>query len=69
MDATKVIRQLLKALPDSYHINACWNWCWNELDDESQEFVKQARQAGEDYLAAEQAVAADRLPACKPRWT
>jgi len=43
----KALEQALLALahvlPDSKHEKPCWNWCWNELDDDAQEAVKAAR--------------------------
>ncbi len=38
-------RRLLSALPDSVaHENPdCWEWCWNELDGDAQDEVKEVR--------------------------
>ena len=45
------IRGLLRALPDSAG-DECWEWCWNELDDLAQGFVREKRAKGEAALKA-----------------
>ena len=45
------IRGLLHALPDSTG-DECWKWCWNELDELAQGFVKEMRVKGEAALNA-----------------
>ncbi len=51
-EAIKVIKGLLDALPDSTHGGArCWDWCWDELDNENQELVKMARRKAEVFLS------------------
>lgn len=46
MKQSEIIQLLLNHLPDSnfYNGDDCWDWCWNELSDEAQEAVKDARQ-------------------------
>ena len=39
----EIIKELLNHLPDSIHQNNCWDWCWQELDDEAQEKIKSVR--------------------------
>ena len=51
MDVIEIVKTLLDVLPDSRHDDAnCWIWCWNELDGDAQEQVKQARALGQNYL-------------------
>ena len=47
-------RRLLSALPDSVaHENPdCWEWCWNELDGDAQDEVKEARNYWNNILLA-----------------
>jgi len=42
----EVINELLNHLPDSEHTNECWDWCWEELNDNEQVRVKEARDKG-----------------------
>ena len=48
--------RLLSVLPDSVaHENPdCWKWCWDELDGESQDEVKEARNVWAKALGGEQ---------------
>ncbi len=46
----QVINQLLSCLPDSDHNDPCWEWCWDELNDEAQQQVKEARRMALNYL-------------------
>jgi hypothetical protein len=52
MTVDEVIKKLLEVLPDSeMHIDdISWEWCWNELSDEVQQRVKEARRMALDYL-------------------
>lgn len=53
MDAKDVIEGLLSVLPDSIHTEhetRCWDWCWDELDNEAQEEVKKYRKYAELFL-------------------
>ena len=45
------IRMLLSLLPDSHHINNCWNWCWDELNEDAQDAVKNGRNEANKVLA------------------
>ena len=49
-EASVIIQKLLDALPDSHHESECWEWCWNELNEDAQEYVKRARGLGQEYL-------------------
>ena len=52
--STKVpdlIRELITHLPDNtVHDTPDWNWCWDELSDDSQDMVKDVRKKAIDYL-------------------
>lgn len=50
--ACGIIKLLLGYLPDSTTQESPdnWKWCWNELDDQSQEEVKMARQKAQKFL-------------------
>ena len=37
-------RVLLDCLPDSIYDDESWGWCWDELSDDAQDLVKDARQ-------------------------
>ena len=41
---------LLEHLPDSQCHGKDWTWCWNDLNDESQDVVKEARAKGAKAL-------------------
>jgi len=45
------IRMLLSLLPDSHHIDNCWNWCWDELNGDAQDAVKNGRNEANKVLA------------------
>jgi hypothetical protein len=51
-DAVRVIRLLCDYLPDAEQPEECWDWCWNELNDDAQEAVKNARGEAEAFLSA-----------------
>ena len=51
-EAIKIIKELLDTLPDSIHGGVkCWDWCWNELDDENQELVKTVRGKAQAFIS------------------
>lgn len=50
MDVKNLIKELTHHLPDSTHENACWIWCWDELDSDAQESVKKVRRKANDFL-------------------
>jgi hypothetical protein len=39
----EALRDALNHLPDTVK-DECWGWCWNELDGDSQDAVKDCRQ-------------------------
>ena len=49
-EADKIILELMDHLPDAMGKGEDWQWCWDELYDESQEQVKRVRQRAWDYL-------------------
>lgn len=50
-EAIKLIEELLNVLPDSNHDGIrCWDWCWDELDDKSQESVKTVRRKAKEFI-------------------
>jgi hypothetical protein len=52
--AKKIIELLLDSLPDS-HVNnddTTWLFCWEELSDEAQQIVINARQSATDFLTS-----------------
>jgi len=54
-DLVRVLPLLLAALPDSLPEGTddeSWEWCWEELSGEGQDYVKMARKTGEDALRA-----------------
>ena len=48
--SVEIIRELIDHLPDSNNQDNDWNYCWNELTDESQEKVKAIRKKAIEYL-------------------
>jgi len=50
-DAVRVIRLLCDHLPDAEQPGECWDWCWNKLNDDAQEAVKNARGEAEAFLS------------------
>lgn len=54
-EAELLINSLKGLLPDSsMGESEHWEWCWNELDDESQGMVKEGRERAEKFLSKEQ---------------
>lgn len=46
----EIIQELLDCLPDHTSNGQDWDWCWDELFEESQEKVKQVRKHATDLL-------------------
>jgi len=47
----EVIKLLLNHLPDTeFYKEPCWQYCWDELDDDAQEEVKNARRKALEYI-------------------
>ena len=54
VEVKNIISKLLHYLPDSAgHESPNWKWCWNELDDDGQEAVKQVRKEANKILKRE----------------
>ena len=51
-EARGVIYELLGVLPDSKHIDDCWNWAWEELNDAGQEAVIDKRKFADNWLTS-----------------
>jgi hypothetical protein len=49
--ADNIIIELLSYLPDSNHIDECWSWCWDELNGDAQDAVKDVRDKAKKALA------------------
>ena len=45
-----IILQLLEHLPDSYHKDKSWVWCWDELSGDAQDLVKNIRKEANKLL-------------------
>ncbi|MDD5540473.1 MAG: hypothetical protein PHG61_07275, partial [Candidatus Marinimicrobia bacterium] len=49
--AITIIQNLLEVLPDGQgNGDKCWDWCWNELNDESQGLVIKVRGEAEMFI-------------------
>jgi hypothetical protein len=48
-----VVRRLMGVLPDSeeHRTDACWGWCWNELNGDAQDEVQAVRAEARKLLA------------------
>ena len=50
----RVVRMLLRVVPrPGRRSHECWEWCWNELDEESELLVVETRREAERALNAE----------------
>jgi hypothetical protein len=49
-EAMEIIKDLCRHLPDACRAEGDWDWCWNELSDDSQEKVKEARERANVFM-------------------
>lgn len=54
MGHIEIVQLLVDHLPDTKQGDVTWEWAWNELSDDAQEAVKNARRAAWEFVSRHQ---------------